>query len=136
MERVRLLLHQHGERWTTARAAVVEALMAAGDHPDAGSLLVRARERDPGASAGAVYRTLALLVDLGLVRRITGPDGAARFEWIADRARHHHLIDPDGTLHEILVPELDALLDRILAAHGRRLDGSGLDIPVLPAAGQ
>jgi Fur family ferric uptake transcriptional regulator len=52
-------------------------------------------ELQPGAcDLATVYRSMHLLEDMGLVKRVDFGDGAARFELLAEGAdeHHHHLI--------------------------------------------
>ena len=69
-----------GVRMTRQRRAVLRALEAAVDHPDAGELSRRARRLDPTVSLSSVYRALGALERTGLVLRHSFSDGAARFE--------------------------------------------------------
>jgi Fur family ferric uptake transcriptional regulator len=43
-------------------------------------------------SRATVYNTLDLLIEAGLVRRITLGDGVARYERVMQANNHHHLI--------------------------------------------
>jgi Fur family ferric uptake transcriptional regulator len=129
VQMVRQRLQAAGERWTTPRAAVVGALIATPGHPTVEELLALARTRDAHVSLATVYRTLAVLHDLGLVRRIIA-DGATHYEYELG-SRHHHLVDVDeGTVAEVRSAAFDAAQASLLATHDCVLAGSGLDIPV------
>ncbi|MEA2457774.1 MAG: Fur family transcriptional regulator, stress-responsive regulator [Thermoleophilaceae bacterium] len=78
-------------RVTSTRVAVYEELLDAG-HLEAELLTTRVRERTGGVSRQAVYDSLRVLCELGLVRRIE-PAGspAALYETrVADN--HHHVV--------------------------------------------
>jgi Fur family transcriptional regulator, ferric uptake regulator len=81
----------------------------------------RARDRDDSISLATAYRSLAALVEAGLVRKLALESGPARYEMMP-ATDHDHLLDVDtGALTELVSPELDALRERLLAALGLRL---------------
>jgi Fe2+ or Zn2+ uptake regulation protein len=84
-------LHTAGLRVTSTRVAVYSELRGAG-HLDADTLATRVRERLGGGSRQAVYDTLRLLCELGLVRRIepAGSPAALYESRVADN--HHHIV--------------------------------------------
>lgn len=114
-----------GLRHGTARAGVVEFLAREGQ------CLLGAQEVWEGtrasggrASQASVYRVLDELHGLGLLTRIVGQDGAARYE-IADPGSHHHHVVDDRT-GEVWPFTDRGLEDAIAAAAGRlgiRLSG-------------
>ncbi len=73
-----------GYKATPQRVAVLEAL-AAEQHQSMGEL----RRRCPGVGIVTVYRTLDLLSELGVVRRLDLGDGP-RYELAEDH--HHHMV--------------------------------------------
>jgi Fur family ferric uptake transcriptional regulator len=73
-----------GYKATPQRLAVVGAL-AAGQHQS----LAEIRERCPGVGLVTIYRTLDLLSEIGVVRRLDLGSGP-RYELAEDH--HHHLI--------------------------------------------
>ena len=106
------ILRGHGQRYTPARRAVVEALERA-DRPV--TLPEILAENDDLAQSSA-YRNLAELVDAGVVRRIITSDEYSHFE-ITDQLtgeHHHHLIcTVCGAVEDFTVPtELEDLIDR------------------------
>src|SRR5215208_7587616 len=89
-----------GYKATPQRLAVLRAL-AAEQHQSMGEV----RHRCPEIGIVTVYRTLDLLAELGLVRRLDLGDGA-RYELAEDH--HHHLICEDcGTVAEFEQCPLD-----------------------------
>ena len=69
------------------RDCIKEFLMSRKDHPTADMVYAHVREEFPHISLGTVYRNLALLSEIGEIRKITcnGPD---RFD--ADTSPHYH----------------------------------------------
>jgi Fur family transcriptional regulator, ferric uptake regulator len=114
-------LREVGLRVTRQRVAVLAALLESEDHPTADEMLSRARDRDDSISLATAYRSLAALVEAGLVRKLALESGPARYEMMP-ATDHDHLLDVDtGALTELVSPELDALRERLLAALGLRL---------------
>lgn len=91
-ERVRAEAKRRGVRWTTQRQVIVEQFLLAGEHLTADELLVRAREVDQAIGAATVYRTLNLLVEIGVAQRVRLGGDSASFEPVLGRAHHDHLI--------------------------------------------
>ncbi|MEM9222479.1 MAG: Fur family transcriptional regulator [Pseudomonadota bacterium] len=87
-------LRADGVRITRQRAAILQVLASAEDHPDATELHKRAREVDESVSLATVYRTLAALEEQGIVHRHSFEGTPARFE-TAEAAHHDHIIDLD-----------------------------------------
>lgn len=86
----RALLRGVGLRVTRPRLAVLAALH---EHPhaDASAVLATVRLALPGTSHQAVYDSLHVLSDAGLVRSLQPAGSAARYE-IAAHDNHHHLV--------------------------------------------
>jgi Fe2+ or Zn2+ uptake regulation protein len=111
-------LRAAGQRYTTKRRALVEALSRAG-RPSATRELVAAA----GQPQSSVYRNLAVLEQAGAVRRVLTEGGLARYELAEDlTAHHHHLVCRScGAVEDVTVPEpLEREVERVLAAAARR----------------
>lgn len=119
------MLRAAGLRITRQRQAIAEVLIRAQDHPDAETVLDRARRIDPSLSQATTYRTLAVLTERGCLRAHRFDSGPARFEALSDagRADHHdHLIDVDsGEVIEFLSDEIEELQRRVAERHGYRI---------------
>ncbi|MBU6278418.1 MAG: transcriptional repressor [Actinomycetales bacterium] len=90
MEDPQALLREQGIQVTAQRLAVLRAV-AAQPHATADTLIDLARSEIGSISRQSVYDTLAVLVEVGLIRRIQPVGSAARYE---DRVgdNHHHVI--------------------------------------------
>lgn len=84
------LLHEHGVQVTAQRLAVLRAV-ARRPHGTADAIAEEVRADIGAISRQAVYDTLGLLVEKGLLRRIQPARSPARYE---DRVgdNHHHII--------------------------------------------
>jgi Fur family ferric uptake transcriptional regulator len=117
-EEVETLLRRVGLRSTRQRRAVLAVLCEADDHPTVESVHARARLSDADLSLATAYRTLAVLEEHGLVRKVTIDNEPARFE-MTPSVDHEHLLDVDtGELVELRSPELDRVRLHVLERLG------------------
>lgn len=111
----RSVIKARGYRLTAAREAVVGILASAGtgEHLSAEDIYRRIHGSPPAVGLTSVYRTLDLLVHLGVADKFDFGDGRARYE-LAESPRgvphHHHLVcDSCGLIidyHEFMDEEL------------------------------
>ncbi|GBD29689.1 Transcriptional regulator PerR [bacterium HR32] len=73
-------LARAGHRLTPQRWAVWAVLQRLGDHPSAEGLYRAVRRRHPMVSRATVYKTLEVLVRVGLVAPLPTADGVTRFD--------------------------------------------------------
>lgn len=128
-------LRQAGVRITRQRAALLEVVAAANDHPDAVELHRRAVEKVPGISLSTVYRTLTELESQGVIHRLQFEGEAARFEH-AETDHHDHMIDVDtGAVVEFRSERIEKLQAEIAAALGYEIVHHRLELYVRRKAG-
>jgi Fur family ferric uptake transcriptional regulator len=77
------------ERSTRQRAAIRDAIEAAGRPLSPHEVLAAAQQTVPELGLATVYRNLKLLLDEGRVQAVTLPGEAARYE-TAGHGHHHH----------------------------------------------
>jgi len=77
-------LRAASRRITPQRRLILDTLVQAGGHLDAGEIYERARLRDPRLSLSTIYRTLAALKVSGAVRELH-----------LDQEHHHYELDND-----------------------------------------
>lgn len=113
-------------RLTPQRAAVLEVLRAAHDHPTAAEVYERVREVVPGIGSATVYRSLALLVSTGHALELNlGPGSAARYD--ANTNRHDHAVcDRCGRAVDIDHPIPEGLVAEIARNSGYAITGYDL----------
>lgn len=83
------LLVEAGYSNTRARRAVVEALCAAEGQATPAELLEVGRARHPALGLVTVYRTLDILLDCGLVRKLHLDDGCHAYAPVLHDHGHH-----------------------------------------------
>jgi Fe2+ or Zn2+ uptake regulation protein len=111
---VEALLRRAGQRYTPKRRELVEALRRAG-RPSATPDLVRGRRGMPQSS---VYRNLAVLEQVGAVRRVITEEGVARYELAEGLTEHHHhlVCRSCGAVEDVTIPaRLERTVERTLA---------------------
>ncbi|AXI50755.1 MAG: transcriptional repressor [Sulfitobacter sp.] len=115
------LLREAGLRVTPQRTTIVSLLSETDDHPNVEDLYEKARRLDDTVSVATVYRTMSVLENAGLVRKLVLDDAPARYEMMP-HTDHDHLVDVDsGDLVEIPGIEIATLLDRVAAEMGYEL---------------
>lgn len=83
-------LRQSGIKVTHQRLEIFRELAKANDHPDAERIFKNVRRRVPTVSLDTVYRTLWLLLDLGLITTLGPARERVRFD--ANTKTHHHFV--------------------------------------------
>ncbi|MGC8834498.1 MAG: Fur family transcriptional regulator [Armatimonadota bacterium] len=111
------LLRRRGLKHTSQRHEILKQFLAMGGHVSAEELYNHMRRTNPGIGFSTVYRTLNLLADCGLARRVHFGDGRTRFD--ANTGVHHdHLVcERCGKTIEFSVPEIERLQEAVAASH-------------------
>lgn len=107
---VRDRLDENDQRYTAGRRAVVDALALA----EGPITLPELIERAPTLAQSSAYRNLAVMEDVGVVRRLVHGADHARYELAEDLTEHHHhlICERCGTVRDVtLSPELERRLD-------------------------
>lgn len=123
-EHVRAVLARAGSKRGGARERIVELLAAepcaltAVEIEDA----LRAQGRPTGRAS--IYRVLELLVEHGLVERVTVGQGQSRFERVHPGGEHHHhlVCERCGRLVAFEDPGLERAIDRVSDRMGARVE--------------
>jgi Fur family peroxide stress response transcriptional regulator len=90
MDRFKAGLRRSGIRLTHQRLEIFHEVAKAVDHPNAEKVYRGVRERVPTVSLDTVYRTLWMLLDLGLITTLGPSRKRARFD--ANLRSHHHFV--------------------------------------------
>ena len=121
-------LQARGKRITKQRRAIVDHVCGHHEHFDAEQLLAGLRQTAAGARASrpTVYRTLAEMVDAGLLRKMV-LDGRAVYEHDYGYPQHDHLYCTGcHRLIEFSSAELARICDAVAARHRFRAAGHRL----------
>jgi len=113
-------LEREGYRLSGPRSAVVEALADLGCSVTAKEIADSLHQRGQDIGVASIYRTLELLDNLRLTRRVDAAEGVARYEPVEPSGEHHHHIvcDSCGEVR----PFEDRELERAIEQLSRRVD--------------
>lgn len=129
LERVRDEARRRGVRWTTQRQAILELLAGCGEHLTAEELHHRVAEQGHDVSPATAYRTVNMLVEMGVVSKRDFGSARATFEWNLTRHHHDHLVcTVCGTITEFESERIEQLQDAIATEHGFTLSHHRLDL--------
>lgn len=91
------------------RQAILDALTATTEHPNAEWLYQKLKPEYPDLSLGTVYRNLSLLAGAGEISRLGGFGGQERFDGRTDP--HAHLLCTEcGRVLDVETPDLEPKL--------------------------
>ncbi len=76
--------------YSRQRDLILKTLQENAVHPTADCVYELLKKKEPNISLATVYRNLNLLADKGIIRRISGLDGIARFDH--NTHKHYHFI--------------------------------------------
>lgn len=114
-------LADHDQQYTANRRAIVDALVAAGGPITLPDLLVV----ESSLAQSSAYRSLSVLTDVGVVRRLVHVGGHALFELDEHLTEHHHhlICESCGTVVDVTLPdrvedEMDRSFEEIADAAG------------------
>ncbi len=78
------------ERWTAPREAILDLLSRTSKHMSAKEIYAVLYRLSPGIGLTTIYRTLDLLVKMGLINKFTIGDGQSRYEFQHEDKKGHH----------------------------------------------
>ena len=118
------IVEDRGYRWTTPRQALVRSVAERDRYFTAEEL----RRELPNVGRATVYRSLALLVDAGILCRVLLEDGSLRYQ-LSYRGHHHHLICTEcGLSQDLLGCDIEALLNEKAGDHRFKVEGHRLEV--------
>ncbi len=92
LEAVKEKMRQKGYKITGPRLAIIRYLTREKGHPDIQEIFEDIRVEKPGIGMATVYRTVSLLLELGILRAITLRGHHLRYELNWPDHHHHHLV--------------------------------------------
>lgn len=85
-------LKEKGYKFTNQRKTIIEILLSSEKHLiTAGQIYKATQEKSLTLNYSTVYRNLEILMECGLVKKVTLQDGIASYEYNCHQ-HHHHLI--------------------------------------------
>jgi len=114
-------LRERGLRVTTARRAVLAALLDADGHLRAEDLAAVVQDRHPDIHLSTVYRALETFEEVGLVTHVHLGHGPSTYH-LSDQLHHHAVCESCGAVIELPDDVLDAVATRVRAEFGFEVD--------------
>lgn len=107
-------LKQAGHRLTTARKALVRALLAAKTPLGATEMHAVLHKKGLATNKVTVYRELAFLEEQGVAHAVTFKDGTRRYEIAPDDHRHHLICTSCASVQDVAMDhDLDQVEQKI-----------------------
>ena len=124
-------LREAGQLYTKGRRELVELLLRAGRPATIPEML----ELRPSLTQSSLYRNMADLESVGIVRRVAGVDDPTRYEFSVDIIGHHHhtICTACGAVADFFMPStaersLETSLNKALDTTGFQPDSHRLDV--------
>lgn len=122
IQQVREEARRRGVRWTNQRQVIVETFIGCDDHVTVEELHRRVRVLDATVSAATVYRTINMLVEIGVATKRHFGDGSASFESSLHKHHHDHLVCMScNKIQEFELQEIEDLQEKVATDHGFQL---------------
>jgi Fe2+ or Zn2+ uptake regulation protein len=115
-------LRADGMRVTRQRQMILEVLEESQGHLDAGAIYEKVRAVDPSIGLATVYRTLALLKEMGLVQEHRLGEEHGHFETLKDEPHYHFTCNECGQVIEFEAPVVMEIVQDLAAREGLRVD--------------
>lgn len=113
-----------GYRVTAPRLKVLAEIADAGDQFSAEEIAARLR----GVGRATVFRTLKLLVEMGVLCRVLLDDGTLRYRW-SQRGHHHHLVCAEcGAVEDFTVCDVTDLVREFTRLKNFTVEGHWLEV--------
>ncbi len=111
-------LQASGHRITRQRRVVLEVLEESQEHLDAESLYQKARQRAPRISLATVYRTVAVLKQMGLIAEYSLGEEHGHFETVPETPHYHFTCIGCGQVVEFDTPQVAVAIQELAEREG------------------
>lgn len=106
-EKLLVFLRKKKARITRSRRIIFDLVMSRHDHFRADEIAQELASGSQRVSRGTVYRTLALMVEAGLVQTVRDSDKHSHYEHVFGHQHHEHMVcDVCGVFIEFRAPEI------------------------------
>jgi len=127
-EEMRTLFQAAGKRLTHQRRLILEVLERSDTHLDAEAIHDRVKQQDPDVSLATVYRTLALLKQMGLVEAHSLGTDRSRYESAGETPHYHFSCLRCGKVIEFDTPLVAQVEQMLSEREGVHVTGAHLHI--------
>ena len=126
-KKVLVALKRHGYKLTPQRQAVIQAIAPSHDHLTPAAIYEKVRREHPNIGLVTIYRTLDILIELGLICELHA-GGICRSYTISAPEHHHHLICSNcGAVVDFSGHDLSELEQSLAKESGFKIDSHLLE---------
>jgi len=111
-------LHTSGRRVTRQRQLVMQVLQDNPGHLEVEAVYALAKASDPNISLPTVYRTLAVLKEMGLVKEHALGESHAHFEAVPETPHYHFTCQKCGRVVEFDAPQVKQVVHTLSRREG------------------
>jgi Fur family ferric uptake transcriptional regulator len=112
-------LKQRALKNTPERFTILDEIIRWHKHFEADSLLIHLKTKNKKISRATIYRTLELLVDCGLVKKVTFNTAQAWYEQVSGFSNHDHFIcEQCGKIIEFYDASINRIHEHLRAKYG------------------
>ncbi|MFN2132505.1 MAG: Fur family transcriptional regulator [Anaerolineae bacterium] len=127
-ERLQGALRAAGRRLTAQRRLILQVLEESTGHLDADTLYDRVKARDPDVSLATVYRTLALLREMGLVEEHRLGQDHGHYEAVRQEPHYHFTCLRCDKVIEFDTPLVAQIVQALCEQEGVRVTSTHLHV--------
>ena len=127
-ERLQDALRGAGRRLTSQRRLILQVLEESNGHLDADALYDRVKARDPDVSLATVYRTLAVLREIGLVEEHRLGEDHGHYEAVREEPHYHFTCLRCGKVIEFDAPLVAQVEQELCEQEGVRVISTHLHV--------
>jgi Fur family ferric uptake transcriptional regulator len=114
----RKYLKEKGKLYSKQREQILEIFLKTEEHPTINDLYDLVKKKYPKIGLATVYRTLEVISEAGLARKVDLGSGIKRYEHKYKHEHHDHLIcEQCGRIIEVKSPEIEKLQARLAKSH-------------------
>ncbi|GBD17130.1 Ferric uptake regulation protein [bacterium HR26] len=121
-------IQEHGLRVTQPRRLIIRAVLSRTGPFSAEELWSQLQRHGHAAGRATVFRTLDLLVELGVLDRVHHPSGLHRYVLAGDDHRHHVVCSRCGAVADFNGCNVEELIAAAIAQTGFQIDGHWLEL--------
>jgi len=112
-------LRKNGMLYSKQREQILDIFLKAEKHPTVNDLYELVRKKNPKIGLATVYRTMEVICDAGLARKLDFGDGTKHYEHKYKHQHHHHLVCLKcGKIIEITSGKIEAIQRQLAKKHG------------------
>lgn len=115
---LRQYLKKNGMLYSKQREQILDIFLKTEKHPAINELYDRVRKKNPRIGLATVYRTMEVICDAGLARKLDFEGGTKHYEHKYKHPHHHHLVCLKcGKVIEITSGKLEGIQRQLAKKH-------------------